>query len=500
MKTDNIYNENKPLANGAPMKEEVEYVNVNPALKVDYKELEQQKQQEYIKRESTKLLSIIRCAPETSTEIIQSRVNRILHEKDILFFADCSGKYITINQLLDSIDKYIGEKFIDPLTTINLAEHQGVFLDFNKTCLFRFNGSIPIIVGPIDASTKNGIYEFDRIKKLLASKDFRFVRANELSLHHVNWLIYGYIEAGKVALFFGAPASFKSFVVIDMGLSIAAGKDWHGHKVNQGSVLYICGEGQSGINKRIMAWEKLHNQSTDNFFVSSSPVQILSEESRTKIEKEAKRISDIAQDPKLIIIDTLNRNFGDGDENSTADMTKFIKGIDQLSRSLNCAIIIVHHSGLNDANRGRGSSALLGAMDFAYSCKANGLPGNKLITLSPTKTKDHIPSEPKVFEPLDIQIGMDNDGNPISSVALDETSMPATSNKLSKRSSIAFDALKAAIANGDSSEESWKVEAYAQSISQSGTPESNRKSFSRAKKQLLDHGLVDVINGKYVVI
>jgi hypothetical protein len=413
--------------------------------------------------------------------------------------ADGSDGFITVGNLLNAGDKYHQQKFHEPLYLMSLSCENESF-SIKNSCWFRWDDSTPIIVGQYFSPNDKCVYEFERNVRISASKSFRFIKADKLSRHHAAWLIQGYIEAEKVILIFGAPASFKSFLVIDMGLSVATGVSWHGHKVNQGAVLYICGEGQSGISARIKAWEKHHNRSADNFYMSSSPVKILSEESLDEIEAAANKSSATGQDPKLIIIDTLNRNFGDGDENSTSDMTRFIKGIDRLSHRLKCAIIIVHHSGLGDTGRGRGSSALLGAMDFSYSCKVNGSPGNKLITLTSTKTKDHTPPDPRVFEPINIQIGNDCDGNPISSVALVETSMPTKANNLSSAQRIALKALKTAIANGDSSEDAWKAEAYAQNISSAGTPDANRKTFSRAKKKLLDQGLIDAVGGEYSIV
>lgn len=499
MLKDEIKNENLPQTINMPTKKEMQYVNVNPALRDGKEEQRDQGKQGYIKQEAAKLSGIAGLSIDDATDVVRSRVKRILDDRDILFFASCSGEYIKVEQLLCSIGKFFGEKFIDPLTPIDIEYNRDIYLGIDKTCTLKMHESTPIIVGPIDTHTNNYIYQFDRIKKLNDKKKFRFIGADEMKCHHTDWLINGYIEAEKVALIFGAPASFKSFVVIDIGLSIAAGVAWHRHKVNQGAVLYICGEGQSGIRARIKAWEKHHKQSADNFYVSSSPVQILCKDWLADIEAEANKISDTGHAPKLIIIDTLNRNFGDGDENSTLDMTKFINGIDRLSYRLKCAIIIVHHSGLSDTKRSRGSSALLGAMDFEYSCKLSGSAGKKFITLTSTKTKDHAPPDPKVFEPVNIQIGTDNDGNPISSVALVETST-STNNKLSTAQRIALDALKTVTIDDDASEDVWKAEAYAQIISATGTPDANRKAFNRAKKQLLDQGLIEAIDGKYKII
>ena len=74
-------------------------------------------------------------------------------------------------------------------------------------------------------------------------------------------------------------------------------------------------------------------------------------------------MSDQHGQPALVIIDTLNRNFGAGDENNTADMTRFIIGLDRLKNDLNTAILVVHHTGLGNKERSSGNSALKAALD-----------------------------------------------------------------------------------------------------------------------------------------
>jgi putative DNA primase/helicase len=68
--------------------------------------------------------------------------------------------------------------------------------------------------------------------------------------------------------------------------------------------------------------------------------------------------------PRIIIIDTLARNFGGGNENSTEDMSQFVAHIDKHLRDrFNATVLLVHHTGHGSAERGRGSRALKAAVD-----------------------------------------------------------------------------------------------------------------------------------------
>jgi RecA-family ATPase len=49
--------------------------------------------------------------------------------------------------------------------------------------------------------------------------------------------------------------------------------------------------------------------------------------------------------PAVITIDTLNRAI-QGDENSSGDMSKFIRAADAIRAAFDCLVIIVHHCGI----------------------------------------------------------------------------------------------------------------------------------------------------------
>jgi putative DNA primase/helicase len=69
------------------------------------------------------------------------------------------------------------------------------------------------------------------------------------------WLIQGVLPAEGLAALYGACGSGKSFLTLDMGLSLAAGDNyWFGCKVRQTPVTYICLEGEAGMGKRLKAW------------------------------------------------------------------------------------------------------------------------------------------------------------------------------------------------------------------------------------------------------
>lgn len=270
------------------------------------------------------------------------------------------------------------------------------------------------------------MYEPDELADLIkaATPEIKPPKSNGFGLVHIgdllsdirptDWLIHGFFESDSMSLLFGDPAAGKSFVAIDLAACIATGKDWHGHKTKQGAVIYIAGEGMNGISKRFAAWSK-HNE-TD---LQSAPLFISNRAAQLSDEGLAKHAADVVSSicserditPALIVIDTLARNFGAADENSTRDMNAFISNVDSLLRiPYNACVLIVHHAGHGDKNRGRGSSALKGALDAEYSVvkhnRTSPIEGDiQTISLHSTKMKDAPPPQPKAFDLVAVQIG-----------------------------------------------------------------------------------------------
>ena len=249
-------------------------------------------------------------------------------------------------------------------------------------------------------------------------KGFHLIPLGEF-IHDIrppDYLIDGVIETETLGEVFGDPGSYKTFVALDMLLCVASGHPWHGHAVKQGPVVYIVGEGRHGIKRRVRAWGK-HNGvdvATLPFSVSSMPAALTDPKSADEVAAAIAEVTEKHGAPVAVCIDTLARNFGSGDENSTADMSAFVTNIDQYLGS-SCVRLIVHHSGLNDKTRSRGNSALKGALDFEFRMKKRA---DGIVEMMNTKMKDAPEwTEPMRFIPHTVSIG-DFD-NPIESIVLE---------------------------------------------------------------------------------
>lgn len=256
-------------------------------------------------------------------------------------------------------------------------------------------------------------------RQVIEPRESLFVSVGELieNLQPIEWMVEDYIESDSLALIFGAPGGGKSFVTVDFACCIATGTPWHGRPVKQGAVFYIAGEGHNGLARRFAAWSRSTGVSLKGapLYKSKRAVSIYTEASAKELHEEIIVMAEQSgMQPAMVAIDTVARNFGAGDENSTEDMSKFIEHIDTfVRRPFGCNVLLVHHSGHN-MDRARGSSALKAALDAEYQVVLDA----GILTFTATKMKDaELPAE-LTFKFKQVELG-EVGGQDITSVVLE---------------------------------------------------------------------------------
>ncbi|MGB5049184.1 MAG: AAA family ATPase [Caldilineaceae bacterium] len=330
-----------------------------------------------------------------------------------------------------------------------------------------------------------------------------------------NYLIYGILNLDTIGSFIGSSGDGKSFVMIDISCHVAHGLRWNNRKTKEGTVVYIAGEGANGLKKRFKAWHVFHGKEFKNIIISIVPFKLCE---ASQVKELIQHIKDILGEtkPVMIVIDTLNRNFSanGGDENSTKDMSIFLDGCSQLRIETNACVIVIHHTGHNNKERGRGSNALFSGVDFEYLIEKTGEVKNNdcKSTITATKVKDDAEPEPIALKWNIQDTGWEEYNNhdelvPITSVVLTPTDYieKPTKPETTQKQNIALDSLRKALINDgvedkgvvSVTEYQWRQVAYAAGISNSEKDEAKKKAFGRARDTLIDLGKVKVSQGRY---
>lgn len=239
----------------------------------------------------------------------------------------------------------------------------------------------------------------------------RLIKASSLTgdITPPQWTIKGVLPEDGLVEFFGASGSYKSFIVLDMCYSIALNREWQGCEVNGGTVVYVAGEGKSGLGRRLKGLELHYQETIDNFYVLPMPTNITDVKEMKLLAEE---IAEIGK-AKMIIFDTLHRCSAGADENSASDFAVILKNIDTHIKPLCDVVSWVHHTGL-DKSRGRGTSARYASLDAQVMIEKID---NLRCVLTCEKQKEAEPFEPMGFEMNSVDIGlMDEELNPIATL------------------------------------------------------------------------------------
>ncbi|HET7409822.1 MAG TPA: AAA family ATPase [Paracoccaceae bacterium] len=198
----------------------------------------------------------------------------------------------------------------------------------------------------------------------------RFFSASELDGKPVpprEWLVPDLIPSSTVTLLSGDGGTGKSLIALQLAVSIAAARNWLGHHVNSGQVMYLSAEDDK---------DELHRRLNDISRAEGIPLADLERLSVRSLAGEdallatvmqntnvlvatglMKELSEYAQsvEPSLIVLDTLADLFA-GNENDRAQARQFIGLMRGLAIANRCAVVVLSHPSLSGLNSGSGTS------------------------------------------------------------------------------------------------------------------------------------------------
>ncbi|MCM1508909.1 MAG: helicase RepA family protein [Ruminococcus flavefaciens] len=157
----------------------------------------------------------------------------------------------------------------------------------------------------------------------------------------------------------GAPKIGKSWLSLDICLSIAKGEKVLEHETKCGTALYLCLEDSfERIQKRLY---DLTDEPTENLYFA-----IMSDAIGSGLENQIKKFKSEHSDLKMVVIDTLQK-IRESTENSYGSDYKELSVLKSLADKLGIAIVLVHHtrkcSDSDPFNMISGSTGLSGCVD-----------------------------------------------------------------------------------------------------------------------------------------
>lgn len=225
------------------------------------------------------------------------------------------------------------------------------------------------------------------------------------------WLIKGVLPQAGLVVVYGAPGSGKTFAVLDMVASIARGVEWRGRKVQRGDVVYVCAEGEGGFQLRAAAYAQAHKIKSLPLSVVTCVPNMLTLRDVNELIEALRHQGNLA----AVVLDTLARVTPGANENSSEDMGKALAHCQRLHDATGALVILVHHSGKDDARGARGWSGIKGAADTEIEVLREG----ERRALRVSKQKDGEDGQTFNFKLGTVVLGVDEDLDEIASCVVE---------------------------------------------------------------------------------
>lgn len=177
-------------------------------------------------------------------------------------------------------------------------------------------------------------------------------------------LISGILRKGHKMLISGPSKAGKSFLLLELAISLAEGKKWLGWACTQGRVMYVNLEldERSALHRVSNLYQALGHGKQNianidlwNLRGKAMPMDQLA----PRLIRRALKRKYVA-----VIIDPIYKVIT-GDENAADQMAKFCNQFDRVCHELGCAVIYCHHHSKGDQGHKRASDRASGSGVFA---------------------------------------------------------------------------------------------------------------------------------------
>jgi hypothetical protein len=189
-------------------------------------------------------------------------------------------------------------------------------------------------------------------------------RANELDIRQPEkaWLIESMWAYAAVGIIGGPPKCCKSWLGLDMALSVASGSPCLGQfpvKRKGPALIFLAEDALPAVRARIEALcshRQIHIDSLDLFVITASTLRLdlIPDQQRLKATLSTFK-------PRILLLDPLVR-LHRLDENSATDISSLLGFVREMQRSYDTAIVLVHH--LSKKHYAQPGQALRGSSDL----------------------------------------------------------------------------------------------------------------------------------------
>jgi AAA domain len=271
------------------------------------------------------------------------------------------------------------------------------------------------------------------------------------------WLVKAILPETGIGTLSGQWGSYKTTVALDLSVSVMTGLPFAGqYRVKRkGAVLYFAMEGAGTLQTRLAAIAKARGAAHQFPFAWRGDCPMLTDKRAAEImigyvAEAAAHFEQTYDLPvALLWVDTMitAAGFAPKEENDAAATQKALTTLHKVASQTGALVMAVDHLGKAPEAGTRGSSNKEASVDTVLATLADREPSGEVANsrLAARKQRDGISGFETPFAPQTIELGTDEDGDPVSAVVLTwgEKQRPKPTAPLSTAAQLLLRVLKA---------------------------------------------------------
>ena len=164
-------------------------------------------------------------------------------------------------------------------------------------------------------------------------------------------LIEGLLSVRSKMMIAGPSKARKSWTLLDLAISIAAGAPWLGLPCTKGKVILIDGElHKEQILNRILAVSASRMLPVETWHENLKIWPMRGEMRDVTTLMQALMATLMLERPAAVILDPIYKMLGDRDENAASDINSLLNELEQVARHVGCSVLYSHHFAKGDSS------------------------------------------------------------------------------------------------------------------------------------------------------
>jgi len=186
--------------------------------------------------------------------------------------------------------------------------------------------------------------------------------------------VSGIMAKGTLSMIVGPDGHGKTFASIALACSMITGKDFLGHMIKStGAVYYIAAEGRASIKPRVLSWCREFGVDPeavlDDFIITTHAASSLRLIGWADVAALTEDIKKHHKEFALIVVDTYAIAAGIDNENDNGPASQYAANMRRLSDETGATVLTVHHPSKDNWLNPRGASSLRAAQDTVIALR-----------------------------------------------------------------------------------------------------------------------------------